>query len=54
MIKQLWHRWRCVRNHHVPQLLFVGHNMIKECRRCCRIMVMTAHELELFKIRMFD
>lgn len=54
MIKQLWRRWRCKHDHHAPQLLFVGHNMIKECRHCFRVLVLASHELEMFKVRVFD
>lgn len=54
MIKQLWRRWRCDREHHVPRLLYVGHNAIKECRHCCRTLIMNAQELELFKVKVFD
>lgn len=51
MIQKLWHRWQCSRERHVPRLLGVGHNLIKECRHCCRTLIMTPYELEWFKIQ---
>lgn len=53
MIKKLWRRWQCSRERHVPRLLGVGHNIMKECQHCYCILIMSPQELELFKVRVF-
>lgn len=44
-VSRWWYQWRCRRNHHVDELINVGHHPYKACRFCNRPGILTKDEV---------